>query len=142
MSVSLVKTKEEIEKCFEVMVFLRPHLIKEEFVDKVHSQFDQGYQIACIFKDDNAVSLIGYRFLETMAWGRILYIDDLITHPEHKKCGYASQLLNWALAKAKQAQCDQVHLDSGYQRNDAHRLYLNKGFDMTSHHFSMLVNDI
>ena len=136
MIVSVVKTNEEIEKCFEVMIFLRPHLVRETFVEKVHRQFAEGYHMACIFKDARAVSVVGYRCFETMAWGKILYIDDLITHPDNKKSGYATHLLDWIFNQAKEKQCDQVHLDSGYQRNTAHRLYLNKGFDITSHHFS------
>ena len=81
-------------------------------------------------------SLMGFRFLETTAWGRILYIDDLVTSPEFRGQGHASTLLDYALARAEQADCDQIHLDSGPSRHDAHRLYLNKGFHISSHHFS------
>jgi hypothetical protein len=31
--------------------------------------------------------------------------------------------------------CDAIHLDSGHQRHDAHRLYLQKKFRIASHHF-------
>jgi hypothetical protein len=50
--------------------------------------------------------------------------------------GYAGALLDWIFAKAKELHCDQVHLDSGYQRHDAHRLYLKKGMKLACHHFS------
>ena len=140
MEILVVQTDDEIEKCFEVMHFLRPHLLKDKFIEKVHKQFDQGYQMACIGDNDIAFSLIGYRFLETMAWGRILYIDDLITHPDHQRSGYAGMLLDWVFEVAQNKGCDEIHLDSGYQRLDAHRLYLNKGFHMTSHHFSKSIN--
>ena len=40
-----------------------------------------------------------------------------------------------ALDLVKEKECKQVHLNSGCQRNDAHRLYLNKGFDLVSLHF-------
>lgn len=31
----------------------------------------------------------------------------------------------------------QIQLDSGLQRHDAHRLYLNYGFKIIGHHFSL-----
>ncbi|RYF63705.1 MAG: GNAT family N-acetyltransferase, partial [Cytophagaceae bacterium] len=44
-----------------------------------------------------------------------------------------------ALDLARQTGCQCVSLDSGQNpaRYDAHRLYLNKGFNITSHHFKL-----
>jgi hypothetical protein len=50
--------------------------------------------------------------------------------------GYAGALLDWVFEKAKELGCQQIHLDSGYQRHAAHRLYLNKKMKMVCHHFS------
>jgi GNAT superfamily N-acetyltransferase len=79
----------------------------------------------------------GYRFLEFLAWGRVLYIDDLVTALETREKGYGSMLLKWIIEQAKLAKCDQVHLDSGPQRHDAHRLYLNHRFKIIGHHFAL-----
>jgi hypothetical protein len=47
-------------------------------------------------------------------------------------------LLNWLTEEARQLNCDQIHLDSGVglDRADAHRLYLNAGMVIASHHFA------
>jgi hypothetical protein len=37
---------------------------------------------------------------------------------------------------AREAGCATFSLDSGHQHFDAHRLYLNFGFKIVSHHFS------
>ncbi|MEP7265402.1 MAG: GNAT family N-acetyltransferase, partial [Bacteroidota bacterium] len=78
---------------------------------------------------------------EHLAWGKAIYIDDLTTHPSHRKKGYAKLLLDYVDEQAKLHGCEQVHLDSGCvpQRYDAHRLYLNYGFNITSHHFAYSV---
>ena len=34
-------------------------------------------------------------------------------------------------------QCDGLHLDPGYARHDAHRLYLRKGLQFNSHHLAL-----
>jgi GNAT superfamily N-acetyltransferase len=72
-----------------------------------------------------------------LAWGKVLYIDDLVTHPDEKNKGMGGALLDWLLEQAKQQACDEVHLDTGFQRHDAHRLYLNKGFKLACHHMSV-----
>lgn len=135
-----VNTDLEISACFDVMHHLRPHIVEEGFVEKVRRQYESGYKIIYVTEGASVASLAGFRVLETMAWGKILYIDDLITHPRYTKRGYAKDILDWLCELAKNKLCDEVHLDSGYQRNDAHRLYLNKGFLMTSHHFSKRVD--
>ena len=136
MSITKINTDVEILSCWDVMLVLRPHLKKDEFLAKVKRQYEQGYQIAAMMSDNQAVALIGYRILEFMAWGKILYIDDLITHPDQKRKGYGGQLLDWTFDVAKENNCDEVHLDTGHHRHDAHRLYLNKGFSINSHHLS------
>ncbi len=43
--------------------------------------------------------------------------------------------------QAKASSCDQVHLDSGPSRYEAHRLYLNHGFKIIGHHFALDFKD-
>jgi predicted GNAT family N-acyltransferase len=78
-----------------------------------------------------------YRVLEFLAWGKVLYIDDLISDAATRRNGYATKILKWVISEAKKQKCDQVHLDSGPQRHDAHRLYLNHGFKIIGHHFAL-----
>ena len=85
-------------------------------------------------------SAAGFRIAEFLAWGKVLYIDDLITLPAEKKRGYAGELLDWLIAYAQNQQCEGVHLDTGYTRHDAHRLYLRKGLQFKSHHLTLQFN--
>jgi hypothetical protein len=41
------------------------------------------------------------------------------------------------IAEGVRLACDEVHLDTGFSRHDAHRLYLNKGFKLSCHHMSL-----
>lgn len=131
------RTDDEVRRCFPAVAALRPHLTEDGFVAQVARQRrEQGYGVlCCLAEGGEVVSYAGYRFAEFLAWGRVLYIDDLVTLPEARGKGYAGLLLDELVARAREAGCDAVHLDSGHQRFDAHRLYLNKGFRITSHHF-------
>ncbi len=131
------ETDAQIQKCFPALKVLRPHLEESSFLGTLRRQQTQGYRLLYLEVDDEVKSAAGYRLLEYLAYGKVLYIDDLITLPTEKRKGYGGQMLDWLIAYAKTQACDQVHLDSGYQRHDAHRLYLNKGFDLACHHFAL-----
>jgi len=127
---------EAVRRCFPVFAFLRPHLGEETFVRRVQAQSRQGYVIAYIELHGDVSAAAGYRLADFLAWGKVLYIDDLITHPEKKNRGLGGALMDWLLEQARQQGCDEVHLDTGFQRHDAHRLYLNKGLTLSCHHMS------
>ncbi|WP_218668220.1 GNAT family N-acetyltransferase [Vreelandella utahensis] len=125
-----------LETAYEIFAVLRPHLSKTQFMDQVRAQTAEGYRIVVIEQDAEIVAAAGYRVATFLAWGRVLYIDDLIAHPQRKRSGFGGALLDWLLDEGKRLGCTAAHLDTGYQRHDAHRLYLNKGFVLSSHHMS------
>jgi GNAT superfamily N-acetyltransferase len=85
---------------------------------------------------DKPVSFAGYRNMNMLYSGKTIYIDDLSTLPAHRGHGYASKLLDYIYQLAKDTGKTAVHLDSGYVRQTAHRLYLQKGFVLSAHHFT------
>ncbi len=127
----------EIEGCFPVFSALRPHLKRSEFLPQVRRQQAQSYQVLALRNEGVVVSVAGFRYGEFLAWGKIIYIDDLSTLPEQRSRGFAGALLDWLIAHARSRGCQSVQLDSGHTRFAAHRLYLNKGFQIRSHHFSL-----
>ena len=137
MEVRPAHSDAEISACFPVMKFLRPHLEAATFVATVRRQTTQGYQLVFIRNADAVVSAAGFRILEFLAWGKVLYVDDLITDPAHRGRGLGSTLLDWLLNQARAQHCAELHLDSGYLRHAAHRLYLNQGLELSCHHFSL-----
>ena len=83
-----------------------------------------------------------FRTIDFLFSGKTLYVDDLVTHSQHRKKGYAGMLMKWMIQYAKENNYDHFSLDSGHQRKDAHRLYLNHGLDITAHHFGKDVKDL
>ena len=142
MPVRVAETDADIAACFDVMAQLRRNLSRDEFVPRVHRQMASGYRLAYVAAEGRVVAAAGYRLGENLAWGRFLYVDDLVTDDRSRSRGHGQELFNWLLAQARTASCDQFHLDSGVQRYDAHRFYLRNRMRITSHHFSLsLVDD-
>lgn len=137
-TIYFAETDEAIEHCFAAIQVLRPHLTDQvAFVAQVRRQQQAGYQLIFLEEADMVKSVAGFRVLEYLAWGKVLYIDDLVTAPDVRKHGHGEQLLNWLIGYARTLACDAVHLDTGYQRHAAHRLYLRMGFELSSHHMAL-----
>lgn len=137
MNVCVASTETEIAACYPVMHELRPHLEKNEFVSQVQRQMqNHGYTLVYIAASEQIVAAAGYRIIETLSWGRALYVDDLITLSSARKQGYGGRLLDSLMQTARDLSCAQFHLDSGMHRHEAHRLYLNHALQINAHHFS------
>ena len=125
---------------FEAMRELRTHHTDEhEFVRHVDGvQRPEGYRLVGCFEDERVVAVAGFRLMHTLAWGRVMYVDDLSTLPDFRGRGHGRALLEWVAGEAGALGCAQVHLDSGVEANrlDAHRLYFNTGMRITSFHFA------
>lgn len=140
--VTVASSDAEILECFPVFKVLRPHLGDagpSAFLDRVRSQQQRGYEVAYVRDAGEIVSATGYRELEFLAWGRVLYVDDLITDPARLGRGFAGTLMDWLISLARQRRCAELHLDTGYQRHAAHRLYLSRGLQLNCHHLAMKI---
>lgn len=138
MDIRTAVSEPEIRACFPVFRELRPQFSEEAFVTQAQRQSrDFGYTIVYLQDGGRIVAVAGYRVAEFLAWGRAFYVDDLVTAASARRHGYGGRLLDWLLQQARESGCDQFHLDSGVQRFDAHRLYMSRKLQISSHHFSM-----
>lgn len=138
-SIQLARSDLEIARCFSVMVELRPHLIEGDFVPQVRSMQSEGYELAFVEEGHEVKALAGFRVFSKLSAGRMMYVDDLVTTALARSQGYGDVLFDWLVALAKERGCLQLDLDSGVQRFDAHRFYLRKRMNISSHHFSLLL---
>ena len=120
---------------------LRPGLgTPEALVRQVDErQRAAGYRLVGAFdgRVEDALAVAGFRVNEYLAWGRHLYVDDLVTAAEHRGRGLADRLFAWLENEARRCGCTQFHLDSGVgeDREDAHRFYFRHGLRIASYHF-------
>ncbi len=136
-AVELAQTDDEIRACFAVMRHLRDLPDAEAFLDRVRTQERSGYRLATLIHEGRPATVAGFRFGENLAWGRHLYVDDLVSLPELRSKGCGAALLSWLADHARSQGAAELHLDSGTQRTGAHRFYEREGLDMTSLHFRL-----
>lgn len=133
--IQLAETDEDILACYEVMAQLRPHIRRETFVQRIRTQEQDHYRLVFAKHGRKVVAVAGFRISRYLAWGKAMYVDDLITSEQSRSKGYGGRLMVWLTDHARQQGCQQLHLDSGVQRHDAHRFYLNQRMKIASYHF-------
>jgi GNAT superfamily N-acetyltransferase len=133
----LAQEDDEIRNCYPVMAELRSHVEAEEFLVRVKRQSESGgYKLACL-TDGEVKAVAGFRISEGLAWGRFLYLDDLVAKGVDRSKGYGGTLFDWLVEYARAEGCDELHLNSRVQRFAAHRFYLNKRMFIECHHFAL-----
>ena len=131
---------EESRRAAAALLELRPHLgTVEAMMARVNSLCAAGYRLAASFEDgdEEAAAVAGFRVGESLAWGRFLYVDDLVTRAALRGRGHADAVMAWVDAEARRQGCGQLHLDSGVgpDRADAHRFYFRHGLRISAYHF-------
>jgi len=135
--ICLAKTDDEILSCYDVMVQLRPTYNHETFLLQVKKLMLDKYQLVYLKSNNIICATAGFRYSENLAWGKFLYVDDLVTASTQRSKGCGKLLLDWLKEQAKLNNCVGLHLDSGVQRIDAHRFYCRENMAHTSHHFAI-----
>jgi len=143
----LPATDSDIRDCYSVMRELRPAYAEEQFMAQVRRQMaNDRYKLACCQTQTplgwEVQSVAGFRIGECLAWGRFMYVDDLVTRESARSTGCGGKLLQWLTNYAREQGCGEFHLDSGVHRFGAHRFYLAQRMDITSHHFATKLNPL
>ena len=139
MQVHRLEHDASLEPVARILIQLRPQFTESGLIEQLRCQIDtMGYRIAAACDDDgNVLCVAGFVIQEKLAWGKSLYVDDLVTDARGRSLGAGTCMMAWLKTHARSLGCRQLHLDSGVQRFDAHRFYLREGFRIASHHFSI-----
>jgi GNAT superfamily N-acetyltransferase len=135
MTIDIAETADQIAATWPVMQQLRPHLDASTYVATVQRQQAAGYVLVALADGGTVRAVAGFRVLEQLVRGRVLYVDDLVTDQHVRSRGYGDALLDWLIARARSLGCRACELDSGVQRHGAHRFYLRKRMDIWAYHF-------
>jgi GNAT superfamily N-acetyltransferase len=137
VNVKLADSDADIARVWPVMRVLRPHIESEAaFLAQVRrQQAGSGWRLIYVEDAGTPVAAAGFRVSEWLAWGKALYVDDLICLESHRGKGFAEALMLWMEKLARDEGCAQFHLDSGTHRLGAHRFYHRLKLAITSFHF-------
>lgn len=137
MTVRIAETTADLDRIASVLLELRSTFCRDALIAQIKQQRQTGYQIAYVESDGEVLCVAGFVVGVKLAWGKHIYVDDLVTADRHRSKGSGAEMIEWLKSYALRQGCNQLHLDSGVQRFAAHRFYLREGFNIASHHFSI-----
>ena len=114
---------------------LRPHL-PQNYVARMKEVFAGGAEMAVAVIDGEVAGVTVFRVLEKTHSGRDLYCDDLVTSERRRSSGVGHALIEYMEGICRERQCDTFSLDSGTQRQQAHKFYFREQMPITAFHFT------
>ena len=106
-----------------------------QYEEKMRRVFAGGGRMCVAVEAGEAAGVAVYRMHENTFHGTQLYVDDLVTDEGRRSKGVGRALLAHLERKARSAGYDCLTLDSGTQRDQAHKFYYREGLVVTSFHF-------
>jgi len=129
-------TDEQILDTRDVLRQLRPAITEDAYLPTVRRMMDSdGYHLVALLESGVVRAVAGYRFMEMLYCGKILYVDDLNTDDRRRSAGFGGLLIDWLKREAAAHGCGELHLDSGVQREQAHRFYFRERLTISAYHF-------
>lgn len=110
---------------------LRP-MLPPEYMERLNQVFENGGRMTLLVEGDSVLGVAVWRLVENTYEGRRLYVDDLVSDEVCRSQGVGTRLLDWLGQQAKLFACDVLALDSGVQRQRAHRFYFREGMHIPS----------
>jgi len=127
-----------LEQAESVHRQLRPHL-PVDYARRLSEVFANGARMALVV-DGRAVRCVSlWRVIENTHEGRRLYVDDLVSDETCRSQGAGKMMLDWLEKKAVSLGCSALTLDSGVQRQRAHRFYFREGMHIPSFCFKKVL---
>jgi GNAT superfamily N-acetyltransferase len=115
---------------------LRPQ-IPPDYAARMKEVFAGGAQMAVATIDGQVAGITVFRILEKTFTGRELYCDDLVTDERRRSTGVGHALIAYMEGVVRERACTAFTLDTGTQREQAHKFYFREGMTVTAFHFTM-----
>lgn len=66
---------------------LRSHITETDFLTTIKKQMNNGYRTARVSENEEVVCVVGFRVGKNLAWGKHLYLDDLVSGQRRRSQG-------------------------------------------------------
>lgn len=113
---------------------LRPKL-PADYRAKMLRVFASGGRMLVAHSNGEVCGVLVWRCAENTFSGVYLYVDDLVTDSAKRSRGVGKALLARCEQIARELGCDDFVLDSGVQRDQAHKFYFREGLTVSAFNF-------
>ena len=109
--------------------------LSADYIAAMRQILAEGAEMALVHTGGTVHAIAVFRCYHNTYDGYRFYIDDLVTDEVLRGAGHGGALLRWCEALAGKRGCTNFCLDSGVQRDRAHRFYFREGMAITAFSF-------
>ncbi|MDE2260842.1 MAG: GNAT family N-acetyltransferase [Betaproteobacteria bacterium] len=113
---------------------LRPQ-IPVPYVDRMQEIFATGAEMAVAVEDGELCGVVVYRVTINTMIGKKIYSEDLVADPNTRSKGVGRALMDFLKKEGRDRGCVSIELESGTQRDQAHKFYFREGFTIKAFGF-------
>lgn len=126
-------TREELFACFPVISQLRHRLgDAASWVMRAMDMKVEGYRVFAACAGPRVVAVAGYRVMENLRHGRLLYVDDLVTAADARGEGIGTAILDALADIGRDECCERMIVNAAKANTSAHRFLKREGLkDLT-----------
>lgn len=117
---------------------LRPQL-PADYAGRMQEVFASGAEMAVAVVSGRVLGVCVFRVIEKTFSGREIYCDDLVTDETSRSRGAGKAMIAYLERIGRERRCDVLALDSGTQRQQAHKFYFREGLVAAAFHFTKRV---
>ncbi|WP_202406401.1 GNAT family N-acetyltransferase [Pontibacillus yanchengensis] len=140
MGVMELHNKKDWIKAFPIMKQLRNQLTQATYLTMMEEMKQNGYRLFAYEEEGDIVALAGVIIDTCFAWGRYVWVHDLVTNEHVRSQGYGRRMLQFIEEWGKEQNCEQVALSSGLEKELAHQFYEHKmGYKRKSYVFRIML---
>ncbi|KXW56703.1 GNAT family N-acetyltransferase [Ferrovum sp. PN-J185] len=119
---------------------LRPN-IPSPYSESMREVFQTGAEMAVAMEDNVLCGLVVFRITTNTMVGRKIYSEDLVADPKAPVKGVGHLMMDYLKEVGRQRGCVSIELESGTQREQAHRFYFKEGFVIKAFGFKQSLKD-
>ena len=109
MEIRIAEVDSDLELVGSLLIQLRPSYDLRILTSQVKAQQERGYTVAYIEDDGQAICAAGFVIETRLAWGKHMYIEDLVTDAHRRSSGLGKVMLDWLKSYAQKNDCEQIH---------------------------------
>jgi GNAT superfamily N-acetyltransferase len=110
MTIKMAESDADLERISGVLLQLRNAFDCETLIAQIKQQREAGYRIAYVESDGEILCVAGFIVGIKLAWGKHIYVDDLVTTEPHRSKGAGAKMISWLKSHARQLGRNQLHL--------------------------------
>lgn len=114
---------------------LRPHLADDYAATMAGIFADGGEMIVAMNSAGDVAGVAVYRCFRNTFSGVRFYVDDLVVDVSQRSSGVGKAMLAWMRQEAARRGANDLQLESGTQRTQAHKFYFREGFVINAFSF-------